>query len=427
MELIEGIPYGIVSCFLNGRQVTVLALSDSRFAVRVAETREIREIKLSFLHFDKAEWETISLSSFRLVSVSEEHIGKRVTFETGDAAFKKCARSVLKTLTDYVRLKSENDDDLLVASLTDCPVEAETAACLSGQKRIWFSGPFAGTVPGEREFCLSIDRPESYERFLKLDIEDFQTDFLKRNFLSDCPLFQKKAERVYIGSAHCRHLFPENVDKLILRAREQGLHVTAVLPPIRESAAGFLENIMTDILKSDADEIVINDLGTLLKYQNCGKRLLLGTYLNRRRKDPRIRYKLGFQKGAELMRENNLNDVDWASELKALGITRFEYESCGMIQIYPKEHVSLHLPFYLTNGSHGCLIAASCEGTDPGLGRDGEVCPAYCQNRARLYPDTLRLTGRYNALFGVDTEILTNETYQERALCGVDCIVAELL
>lgn len=427
MELIEGIPYGLISCFLNGRQVTVLALSDSRFAVRVAEIGDVREIKLSFLHFDKAEWKTVVLSSFRLVSVSEDYCGKRAVFECEDITFKNCARSVLKTLTDYVRLKSENDDDLLASSLTDCPVGEETAACLSDQKRIWFSGPFADVACGNRELCLSIDRPESYERFLNCDIADFQSDFLKRNFLSAHPLFQKKAERVYIGSAHCRHLFPDNIGTLILRARQQNLGVTVVLPPIRESAAGFFEKIMTDILKSDADEIVINDLGTLLKYHACGKRIVLGTYLNRRRKDPRMRYKLGFQKCAELMTENNLNDDDWLRKLEALGVARFEYESCGMLQTYPKGHVTLHLPFYQTNGSHGCLIAASCEGTDPGLGRDGETCPVWCQSRARLYPDALRLIGRYNALFGVDTEILTNGTYLERALCGVDRIVAELL
>lgn len=427
MELVENIPYGLVSCFLDGRQVTVLALADKRFAVRVSEAVTPQVIELAFLRFERAEWEMVKLSRFRLVSVADTSCGLRMTIETDDVSYRVSVLRCLKELARYVRLKATNDDEELARELTGCPGGEAVSATLSGQKRKWFSAPFAPVGPGERELCLSIDRPDGYERFLRMDFGAFQTDFFARNFLSGCPLFEKRAERVYIGNAHCIHLFPENPKELIDRARSEQLHVTVVLPPLREGASEFLRRTMPVIASSDADEVAVNDWGTLLALRDCGKRLLLGTYLNRRRKDPRMKYKAGFAAGGQIMSQNDLNDDEWRNRLNALGVARYEFESCGYPQVYPAGRVSLHLPFYLTNGSHGCLIAASCEGTDPGLGRDEETCLRYCLSCARLYAEELHLAGRYNALFGADTEILTDGEYAERALCGVDRIVAELL
>lgn len=427
MELVENIPYGLVSCFLDGRQVTVLALSDARFAVRVREEVTPGKIELKFLRFEKAEWETVKLSCFRLVSVMNTSCGLHMTVETEDTSYRNHARRALMELARYVRLKGLDDDEELARELTGCPGGETVLRTLSDQKRKWFSAPFAQVCPGERELCLSIDRPDSYDRFMRMEFGAFQTDFFARSFLSDCPLFDKRADRVYIGNPHCIHLFPENLKELTERAHSEKLGVTVVLPPLRESASGFLSKVMPVIASSAADEIAVNDWGTLLALRGCGKRLLLGTCLNRRRKDPRMKYKPGIAAGAEIMKKNDLNDDEWREKLISLGITRFEFESCLYPQVYPAGRVSLHLPFYLTNGSHGCLIAASCEGTDPGLGRDEETCPRYCLSRARLYADELHLAGRYNALFGADTDILTDEAYAERALCGVDRIVAELL
>ena len=113
-------------------------------------------------------------------------------------------------------------------------------------------------------------------------------------------------------------------------------------------------------------------------------------------------FKIGIDRDAGLLRENSLNDEAYRAFLRGLGVTRCEYELCpGEIAIAPGAH-SLHLPYYLTNTSHACPLAAAAKGIDPGLPYDEAKCEKHCLTKALLYPDGLRLTGRYNALFGAD-------------------------
>lgn len=127
-----------------------------------------------------------------------------------------------------------------------------------------------------------------------------------------------------------------------------------------------------------------------------------------------------------LLSRNGLDDADFREWLAELGVTRFEYEACGYApSIAPGRH-SLHLPFYQTNTSHACPLAASCFGLDPG--QDVPDCRHICETRARLYPDELHMVGRYNSLFALDPNILASPAPLSRLLAsGVDRIVVNLL
>lgn len=426
MKPVEGLPFGLIVCHVNGRQVTVTGASDVRLKIRLSQKEKITSLQLHFLNFDTAGWTCVTPASRRVLRYYESRLGCEVLLSISDAAYKKEVLRVLNGYARYIRLKEAGDDESMANILTGCPAGGTVSVTFAGQKKALFRGPFAGTE-WKGSLALSLDRQDSYERFLRLPLREFQNDFLSRSGLSEVPLLSGRADRVYIGNAYCVHLFPDNLAEIIDCAVSQEVNVTVVLPALRESRSAWRERILPLIEQSEADEIVVNDMGTLACLVHSSKRLALGTLLNRRRKDPRMKYKLGLHGREELLSENSLNDEEYVHLLSDMSVTRFEYEACGMPLRYARGKISLHLPFYVTNMSHGCIIASGCEGTDPGLGREDETCVCPCLERALLYPDELGLVGRYNSLFGLDREILTDGAYLSRALEGVDRVVAELL
>ena len=53
-------------------------------------------------------------------------------------------------------------------------------------------------------------------------------------------------------------------------------------------------------------------------------------------------------------------------------------------------------------------------------------CPRFCEKQAFLYPEHLRMMGRYNSLFGVDLDVW-KRMREMLKLCGVDRVVVNLL
>lgn len=100
--------------------------------------------------------------------------------------------------------------------------------------------------------------------------------------------------------------------------------------------------------------------------------LSMGTLLNRRRKDPRMVYKLGKK---ELFNENSLNAEFYRQYVRnEWNIHRVEWESCGYQQnIGGRQDFfgddagiasSIHIPYYQTNTSEYCTLYAICANGD---------------------------------------------------------------
>ena len=149
-------------------------------------------------------------------------------------------------------------------------------------------------------------------------------------------------------------------------------------------------------------EIVVNDWAVVEMLHGKTSRLcpVLGTLLNKRKKDPRMKYKSG---DTSLFQQNSLN-VEFYRDFLAeeFHIHRYEWESCGYPQEFPPGKNSLHLPFYQTNTSQYCPLYALCTTGDRGTQQLAEHCPKFCEKYALLYPEHLHMMGRYNSLFGVD-------------------------
>lgn len=440
MELLENLPFGLVLCQANGEQVTITALSDRELRLRLdgedspsavclkaEEAQGTDALRLSFLRFREALWEEIVPVRWRVLSVTPGRYGAECRIEIDDPAYRAAVFRALGEFAEYIRLKAEEDDGTLARELTGLPDGGETSDTLDLQKKAWFGSLPGYAAEGEYMLALSVDRPDTYERFLTMPFAEFQRGFFRRSHLDGHPLFAKRAECVYIGNPSCFRLLPGSMEKLLLRAKAQNLRAVAVLPPVRESRRGDLDALLGTLARH-ADEVAANDWGTLLLLRRAGIPTILGQQMNRRRKDPRMPWKLGYARDAELLAENSLNDPLLAQKLRELGVERYEYEACiAPVKVAPGRH-RLHLPFFQTNTSHACPLAAACEGSDPGLPRDDRDCAMLCLERALLYPDGMRLVGRYNSLYGVDRGILADGSELNGWLRqGIDRVVAELL
>ena len=174
-------------------------------------------------------------------------------------------------------------------------------------------------------------------------------------------------------------------------------------------------------------EIVVNDWAVLsMAKKTPHLKLCMGTLLNKRKKDPRMKYKKGTR---EFYSENSLNADFYRDFLREkCGFQRFEWESCGYPQRFPEGKNSLHFPFYQTNTSQYCQLHAICTEGERGKQCFVENCPHFCEKYMLIYPEHLHMIGRYNSLFGLDLETLMHpEILKEKEEAGIDRFVLGLI
>ena len=140
-------------------------------------------------------------------------------------------------------------------------------------------------------------------------------------------------------------------------------------------------------------------------------------------------YKLGDR---TLFEKNSVHAAFYRKYLKAeFQIERYEWESCGNTGTgkFPGGKNSMHLPFYQTNTSQYCPLYAACTKGSRSAQMPVRECPRFCEKQAFLYPEHLRMMGRYNSLFGMNLTVLQDpETIGKMyGLRGIDRIVVNLL
>ena len=259
------------------------------------------------------------------------------------------------------------------------------------------------------EFALELNCTSLYEEYLRQPLQAFLASYWQKNYLTHSYFAGRTPDRFYIGNQFCHNLFPteEQLFSIMDKMYLEGSEITLVFSYIREfmllSVGKFLEKVDNWCCIHGVNvEIVVNDWAMVEML--CGKtsrlRPVLGTLLNKRKKDPRMKYKSG---DTSLFQQNSLNARFYRDFLaEEFHIHRYEWESCGYPQELPPGKNSLHLPFYQTNTSQYCPLYALCTTGDRGTQQLAEHCPKFCEKYALLYPEHLHMAGRYNSLFGVD-------------------------
>lgn len=448
---ISMLPFGILAGYWGKREVRITAISEYGFQTRLATpaTAEQKNAPWELAFYDQktAAYQRILLRDATFLKEKEEDFDVVYTFATEQDDYRNAVQRLALQYGQYIRWKMEDDDAALAEEMTGYPAEQDAfhLESLEEQKKVWFSdigketftalqnGFAESGQPGQSvELALELDRPEWYKAYLSMESAAFFDAYFRRNQIPDPPLFHP--DRLYIGNAFCPHLAPpeEELFALMDKACRESFAITLTFPFLLEENLTETQARLQHLArrceqKNKTIEIVVNDWGTAhLAAQLPVFSLCLGVLLNKRKKDPRMAYKLG---NRTLFEQNSVHAAFYREYLKEeFRMERYEWESCGDTSTskFLEGKNSLRLPFYQTNTSQYCPLYAACTEGSRGVQVPIRECPKFCERQAFLYPEHLRMVGRYNSLFGVDLTVL-KRTGAMLELRGVDRVVVNLL
>lgn len=451
---ISMLPFGILAGYWGKREVRITAISEYGFQTRLAApaTAEQKNAPWELAFYDQktAFYQRILLRDATFLQEKEEDFNVVYTFATEQEDYRNAVQHLALQYSQYIRWKMEDDDAALAEQMTGYPAEQDAfhLESLEEQKKVWFSGigketfvtlqnGFVGSEqPGQPiELALELDRPEWYEAYLSMESAVFFDAYFRKNQIPDPPIFHP--DRLYIGNAFCPHLAPteEELFALMDKACRESFSITLTFPFLLEENLSETQQRLHRLAewcerKNKTVELVVNDWGTAhLATHFPVFSICLGILLNKRKKDPRMAYKLGDR---TLFEKNSVHAAFYREYLKAeFRIERYEWESCGNTGTgkFPEGKNSMHLPFYQTNTSQYCPLYTACTKGSRSAQMPVRECPRFCEKQAFLYPEHLRMMGRYNSLFGMNLTVLQDpETIGKMyGLRGIDRIVVNLL
>ena len=453
---ISMIPFGLLSGFMDGKEIRIIELAEEGFRFRLSEKAASPESFLvCFYDMEQADYHEIEIRNY---TIEEDNVSSELvefcmeyTVLVNSESYRQEVRKLQGQYSRYIRLKLEDDDEELARALTEYP-EKKPVNYYSLEERQNYS----------LETAIEIDRPELYREYLQNDIKQLieqcyewkritgnQLDSNKQN---DSPDNKSNIghglnlNRIYIGNQFCHLLFPDEKELFMMleKAYKESLGITIAFSYIREFMLKPIEELINRLAqwckeKDTCIEIVINDwaMADIIAKQNAELAIkkseainemrqylipCLGILLNKRKKDPRFPYKKGDK---SLYSQNNLNADFYRKYLQSeFGIQRYEWESCGYEQEFPQGKNSLHLPYYQTNTSQYCPLYAICTTGNRGIQYLVKECSHYCSIYRLSYSKHLNITGRFNSLFGIDKELLNHsEKIKAYANAGIDRLV----
>ena len=440
---ISMLPFGILAGYWGDKEVRITAISEYGFQTRLAvpATAEQKNAPWELAFYDQktASYQRILLRDATFLQEKEEDFDVVYTFATEQEDYQNAVQRLALQYSQYIRWKMEDDDAALAEQMTGYPAEQDAfhLESLEEQKKVWFSGITKETFVALQnsaagsgqpiELALELDRPEWYEEYLSME-----SAYFRKNQIPDPPLFHP--DRLYIGNAFCPHLAPkeEELFALMDKACRESFSITLTFPFLLEENLSETQQRLQRLAewcerKNKTVELVVNDWGTAhLAAHFPVFSICLGILLNKRKKDPRMAYKLGDR---TLFEKNSVHAAFYRKYLKAeFQIERYEWESCGNTGTgkFPEGKNSMHLPFYQTNTSQYCPLYVACTKGSRSAQMPVRECPRFCEKQAFLYPEHLRMMGRYNSLFGVDLDVW-KRMREMLKLCGVDRVVVNLL
>ena len=476
--MVSMIPFGLLAGVVGGREVRITEIDESGFCFRTIEENisDSEALKVCFYDIKNGCYRELEIPEYdiqRFDMVDAELSGFYVKYKVTvkQKAYAEAVQRLLYQYNHYIHLKLEEDDSALAKSLTGYPGELDEVkrGSLEEQVGIWrreltpdglesayngkridltdncsqygtgFKPGYKCQVPpesGVAELALEIDRPELYQEYLNSSLTEFSKKYAGKciGICGNIILEHRVPDHLYIGNQFCHLLFPERklLFEIIEKAAAEQVKITLVFSYIREYMLDYITELLDEINrwceeKRQSVEIVVNDWGTAhLAAHFPVFSICLGILLNKRKKDPRMAYKLGDR---TLFEKNSVHAAFYRKYLKAeFQIERYEWESCGNTGTgkFPEGKNSMHLPFYQTNTSQYCPLYVACTKGSRSAQMPVRECPRFCEKQAFLYPEHLRMMGRYNSLFGVDLDVW-KRMREMLKLCGVDRVVVNLL
>lgn len=406
-ELVQNLPSGLCTCRLNGENMHLAAISPRSLYLRTKEAPLSGTLQLYILRPETGLYDIYNIANYETGQARRENGAVLTRFSFEDPACTAAIRRMLNNYARYLEIKSCGGAEAYAQYIADYPAELDDVFCASPDEQFatWYAQlpPVPQPQPG-CELAVELNCPVLWQLYLDTPLESFMDAYAANRGLSRNNLPANPPQRLYVGNAFCRHLFPDEAvfADIAAKARREGLELTLVTAELRAGGEDAADRCIA-LARDLQAELAVNDWGMLQRAQDVsGLQLVLGTQLNRRRKDPRMQYKCGMQDRSALLALNALNDGAWLAFLGETGIVRFDYESCGLPTLLPDVPCSLHLPFYQTNTALWCPLRAICERGDRGAQSGGESCPRWCEENLLLYPEHLKMLGKWNSLFALD-------------------------
>lgn len=410
-------PSGLIACRIGTRQLRIVSITpcsvdlDCDFPLP-----DQTDLRFSFYQIKSGAYRSFSVCARKDATTP----ALRFVFQHS-----ACADAIRKTLADwseYVNMKlfsHPDDPEAFAKKYLGYPADDESfCETIADQYHEWFVDLHlcATTLPCS-EIALTLDLPSAWNAYLAQPLPDFLHHFalskhLPAAFLDSIPL-----QRLYIGSEHCFHLFPDQATlaALLCKAQKERLALSFCTPIVHQAQTPEMQRRLSSIVQlSPHAETIFNDWGVLSLLRSRFPTLspVLGTLLNRFRRDARLPWKAGISQNEALISQNALNDSTYLTLLSSHGVERFEY-ACGTLMRPVGKSRSLHFPFSPTNTSAYCPLRAYIETGARGKQGPSAVCGAYCENNFFLYPSSLSMLQRGCSLFHV-SRALPEPSYLRR-------------
>lgn len=430
-------------CFTEGVDVRTLYIEDNIITFECCKDIEnISEIKIAILNLDSFEYEEFFFDKCKICQKKELKFKYeyKVLIDCDNKETMLKLNTLLEKINNVEEIFDETyngKNDLLKTkkkNMEHYQYSDDKNICknIEEQKRYWYDFQNSKvTLPTNVELAFVVSEYKIYKDVLKYGFRQEFRKCLEDVNIDKIKFFDKEISHVYIGNDFCINLFPDDemLSKLLNLAYDEKLGITISYPPLVEQRLEQTKRVVKSLKefcqqKQITIEFVINDWGMiqLLKEEeiNCFK-LVLGRLLNKRKKDPRMKNRMGYENYKQEFGRNNICSEPFGKIMDKYSITRCEFEATQFFNEIPKGKHTLHFPFYQTNTASNCLIYANCKNKSVIQQEYPEHCPHYCSEFYFSFPKHLNVIGKNNSLFVFDKNIfLKQEVVDKYVECGID-------
>lgn len=401
----EALPSGIFACEAGGESVHILRCSPE--SLTLLTDLPLSERESLWVHFYQPSGNYRSIEVEGSLNSSSGERFRELDYSIENDEYRAELLGLYKRFANYISRRSDDagseyfgENDNITAKIED-----NSGICANIDEQYRRFGERLKPIRN-RKIWLALNTPELYRLYL-----DSAPDALCRRYEEHFNLPAGtigEIEGIYVGTRICERLLPDSLTlwAVVEKAQREKIGMTLVLPTMRNCTIQQIR----ELLSIWSGEVEINDWGELAMLNNQHKSTL-GLLLNKRRIEPRLKYKDGYPDFLPLLSENAANDTLFRDFLREQGIGRIEQAATGYPISLPEGENSLHIGLLPINLS-------LCSGDEK------KSCGMECQRSAMLYPQAYDMLGRKCAIFAFEDG--NSSTIEPQEYVGFDRIVLEL-
>lgn len=442
----------LVLGFIEHTDLKINFINEKTLVFECAEklVENFKSIKIMLFCIEKYEYKEFEIREFEIkrVTYKEFSYEYEISIRNSDESFISELKQIDEVISFFSDRNLVKDFSFIEKTKEVYPIEKDSKILNSYEEQIevWTKAIKFDCSNSEImkklslvEWAFTIHEQKMYNHFLqveRINKETFFNKYLEKLKINNHPFFEKEFQRLYIGNEFCPNQIPSNetILKIVKKALKEKYKVTIAYPYLMENNVEKFEMLVDSLVKLCEEEnthieMTVNDWGVLQILNKYGQVItpILGRLLNKRKKDPRFKWKWKPKDIGRVFEENGTNNELFFRKLVNDRIERFEYEAFGIKNEIQKGSHSLHFPFYQMMTSTYCPLYYKSSKLRKHINGDYRKCEKYCSEVLNLYPSHLSMLGVGNSIFGFNSEILENcsliAEYMEQGIDRLVCTV----